>query len=249
MKATYLSDQGKVRKHNEDATGIFYDTNNNLLAIVADGMGGHLAGDVASKMVLDYFQKAWVENTTNFTANEAEEWLNSNLETINSQILSHANSNNECSGMGTTVVIAIIIDDFVTIANIGDSRAYVIKDNLIEQITEDHSLVNELIKHGELSPEDAEHHPRKNVLLRALGTENIVTADFTSFSIDEKNMFLLCSDGLSNKVIKEEILNVLIDKCDIDTKAQELINKANDNGGEDNISLVIIDFERAVESR
>ncbi|MDF2606917.1 MAG: protein phosphatase [Bacillales bacterium] len=249
MKVTYLSDQGKVRKHNEDATGCFYDKNGNVLAIVADGMGGHLAGDVASRMVLDYFQTEWLENTEIFTAKEAENWLNKHLETVNEQILIHANNNAECNGMGTTVVITILIDDFVTIANIGDSRAYVINESSIEQITEDHSLVNELIKHGELSPEDAEHHPRRNILLRALGTESKVNADYATYSIDEKNMLLLCSDGLTNKVCNEDILNILIDNQDIETKALNLITKANDNGGEDNISLVIIDFERAAESR
>ena len=146
--------------------------------------------------------------------------------------------------MGTTIVAVILTDSFLTVAHIGDSRCYILNRNGFSQITEDHSLVNELVRSGEITIEDAENHPRKNVLLRALGTEASVSMDIRTMMFEKGDILLLCSDGLSNKVSKEELIDTLKNERTIDEKATSLINLANDHGGEDNITLIIIELQQ-----
>ena len=142
--------------------------------------------------------------------------------------------------MGTTVIIAICTPNFVTIGHIGDSRCYMVSEGEISLVTEDHSLVNELVRHGEISREDAEYHPKKNVLLRALGTEEKVGLDVKTLVLEEDDQLLLCSDGLSNKVSIADMKQIL--QLNEQVKGQRLIQLANDRGGEDNITLVLIDY-------
>ena len=240
MKFVYRTDRGKVRNHNEDHVGIFFNQSNEILAVVADGMGGHLAGDVASKMATDLLKKFWIEKDQIESPEAAEHWFKENVYKINEEIFQYANENPECQGMGTTLVASICTEKYITIAHIGDSRGYVLTEDGFRQLTDDHSLVNELVKSGQISKEDAEHHPRKNVLLRALGTELNVSIDTLTIEFEPGDSLLLCSDGLTNKVSDDELLNILQSELNLEEKANQLIHLANEKGGEDNISLAII---------
>ncbi|NEY82394.1 Stp1/IreP family PP2C-type Ser/Thr phosphatase [Bacillus sp. 3H-10] len=242
MKAVYMTDRGKIRPHNEDSGGVFINIDKDYLAIVADGMGGHRAGDVASEMTLTTL-KEWWKSTKEITTPEiAEQWLKEKINNVNNKLFTHSKNNQECQGMGTTLVAAICTKRFSTIANIGDSRCYILNETGLQQLTEDHSLVNELVRSGQITKEDAEHHPRKNVLLRALGTEDHVETDIKTITFEEDDILLLCSDGLSNKVSDQEINDELMKNISIEEKAANLIKMANDNGGEDNITLVIVEY-------
>lgn len=242
MRTIYRTDRGKVRQHNEDNGGVFINSTGIRLAIVADGMGGHRAGDVASTMTVDLLKKSWDEAGAIETANEAEEWLRENITKVNEVLFQHAAENNECQGMGTTIVAAICTDKFASVANIGDSRCYLHNESGFKQVTEDHSLVNELVRTGQITKEDAEHHPRKNVLLRALGTELKVEMDIVTVMFEEEDILLLCSDGLSNKVSEQEMCNIVKNEYSLEEKATAFIDLANQYGGEDNITLVLVQF-------
>ncbi|AZV42217.1 protein phosphatase [Peribacillus asahii] len=242
MRTIYRTDRGKVRQHNEDNGGVFINSTGIRLAIVADGMGGHRAGDVASTMTVDLLKKSWDEAGAIETANEAEEWLRENITKVNEVLFQHAAENNECQGMGTTIVAAICTDKFASVANIGDSRCYLHNESGFKQVTEDHSLVNELVRTGQITKEDAEHHPRKNVLLRALGTELKVEMDIVTVMFEEEDILLLCSDGLSNKVSEQEMCNIVKNEHSLEEKATAFIDLANQYGGEDNITLVLVQF-------
>ncbi|MBT2603401.1 Stp1/IreP family PP2C-type Ser/Thr phosphatase [Peribacillus frigoritolerans] len=249
MRAIFKTDRGKVRQHNEDNGGIFENSEGVRLAIVADGMGGHRAGDVASAMTIDLLKKGWEVSTGIETANDAEDWLKQQIFTVNQLLFEHAEANTECKGMGTTIVAAICTDKFATIANIGDSRCYLYNESGFKQVTEDHSLVNELVRSGQISKEDAENHPRKNVLLRALGTEMQVEMDIMTVIFEENDLLLLCSDGLTNKVSELELEETVTNAQSLEEKANSLIDKANHYGGEDNITLVLVQFTEESESR
>lgn len=196
MNAVFKTDRGKVRQHNEDNGGVFINPEGVRFAIVADGMGGHRAGDVASLMAVEHLSNHWMESKSINTAQDAEIWLSENIGKVNRILFEHARENTECQGMGTTIVAAICTDKFATIANIGDSRCYLNNESGFKQVTEDHSLVNELVRSGQITKEDAEHHPRKNVLLRALGTEPAVELDVMTIIFEEGDILILCSDGL-----------------------------------------------------
>ena len=249
MDAVYLTDKGKVRHHNEDNGGIFTNLAGQRLAIVADGMGGHRAGDVASEMTIDFLKEQWEKEGEIETAEHASDWLKQNIGEVNMLLFNHAQENPDCEGMGTTVVAAICTGLFVTVLNVGDSRGYIFNEAGFHQLTEDHSLVNELVRSGQISKEDAEHHPRKNVLLRALGTEMTVDADIKTIIFEEGDLLLLCSDGLSNKVSQEEMSGILAGDQELNDKAAALVERANQNGGEDNITLVIAAYPDAPEGR
>ncbi|HLS35118.1 MAG TPA: Stp1/IreP family PP2C-type Ser/Thr phosphatase [Bacillota bacterium] len=240
MKAIFLTDRGKVRDYNEDSGGYFYNDFDQLLAIIADGMGGHQAGDVASEMAVDIVKRKWQQVNKIVSPETAELWIKAILDEINHQIYEHASKKEEYHGMGTTAVIAICTNDFITIGHIGDSRCYVNNANGFQQLTEDHSLVNELVKSGQISTEDAEHHPRKNIVLKALGTEETVRADIKSLSWEKGNQLLLASDGLTDKISNEELAEFLNEDEELENIGTQMIQMANERGGEDNISLIVI---------
>ncbi|MCJ8006217.1 Stp1/IreP family PP2C-type Ser/Thr phosphatase [Lederbergia wuyishanensis] len=229
-----------IRPHNEDNGGIFYNEKGNCLAIVADGMGGHQAGEVASRIAVTKLQELWTAVESELTPESAEKWFLENVSKVNKEIFDHSQQFQEYKGMGTTLVAAISTATFATIVNVGDSRCYLLNDNGFNQLTEDHSLVNELIKAGQISPEDAELHPRKNVLLNAMGTESNIDMDISTITFEEGNKLLLCSDGLSNKVSSSEMAKILMEETNLNEKAEALIQLANHYGGEDNISIAII---------
>ncbi|MEC1541646.1 protein-serine/threonine phosphatase PrpC [Bacillus subtilis] len=248
MLTALKTDTGKIRQHNEDDAGIFKGKDEFILAVVADGMGGHLAGDVASKMAVKAMGEKWNEAKTIPTApSECEKWLIEQILSVNSKIYDHAQAHEECQGMGTTIVCALFTGKTVSVAHIGDSRCYLLQDGDFVQVTEDHSLVNELVRTGEISREDAEHHPRKNVLTKALGTDQSVSIDTRSFDIEPGDKLLLCSDGLTNKVEGTELKDILQSDSAPQEKVNLLVDKANQNGGEDNITAVLLELALQVE--
>ncbi|KJJ42863.1 protein phosphatase [Bacillus subtilis] len=248
MLTALKTDTGKIRQHNEDDAGIFKGKDEFLLAVVADGMGGHLAGDVASKMAVKAMGEKWNEAEAIPAAPAAcEEWLIEQILAVNSKIYDHAQAHEECQGMGTTIVCALFTGKTVSVAHIGDSRCYLLQDDDFIQVTEDHSLVNELVRTGEISREDAEHHPRKNVLTKALGTDQSVSIDTRSFDIEPGDKLLLCSDGLTNKVEGTELKDILQSDSAPQEKVNLLVDKANQNGGEDNITAVLLELALHVE--
>ncbi|MFC4320229.1 Stp1/IreP family PP2C-type Ser/Thr phosphatase [Litchfieldia salsa] len=248
MKSVCLSDRGKVRPHNEDSCGVFKNNDGLTLAVVADGMGGHRAGDVASSMATSLLKERWEQSSDIETPEHAEKWLQTNISRLNSELYKHSQENSECLGMGTTIDAVICSNTFATIAHIGDSRCYLSNTNGFNQLTNDHTLVNELVRSGQISKEDAEHHPRKNVILRALGTEQTVEIDMKTIIFEEEDMLLLCSDGLTNKIPELELKSILHTNEELEQKAQLLVQMANDNGGEDNITLVIVQYPSMSES-
>lgn len=240
MEAQFQTDRGQVREHNEDAGGIFYNEANQVLAIIADGMGGHSAGDVASETAVSLFKKEW-EQTETFTSPESiADWLKELLEKTNKKIYELSLEKKDYQGMGTTVVVAVIIKDFVTIGHVGDSRCYIINEAGFRQITEDHSLVNELVRSGEISKDEALVHPRKNIVLKALGTSEEVTPEINCVGWEQGNKLLLCSDGLTDKLTNEELATALSEASKVQEVTKDLIRVANDRGGEDNISVIVI---------
>lgn len=241
MEACFLTDRGQVRGHNEDSGGVYYNSTGQLLAVIADGMGGHQAGDIASEMAVSIIQDKWQKSNELKVPEETEAWLAEILLHVNHEIYELASKKEGLAGMGTTIVVIINSGDFITIAHIGDSRCYIQNENGFKQITEDHSLVNELVRSGQISKEDAEQHPRKNIVLKALGTEEKVDADISSLSLEEGDKLLLCSDGLTDKISNNKILEFITSNQTLKQIGQDLINLANERGGEDNISLIIID--------
>lgn len=240
MQTQFLTDRGQVRDHNEDSGGVYYNVSGQILAIIADGMGGHQAGDVASEMAVSTLKSEWKDLTELSSPEQTEDWLSDVLQNINTSIYEQAKQHEEYAGMGTTVVVAISGEDFMTIGHIGDSRCYLYNENGFNQVTEDHSLVNELVRTGQITEEDAKFHPRKNIVLKALGTEPHVLADIQSISFEQGDRLLLCSDGLTDKLSNGELSDFVQSSDDIKETAQKMIDLANERGGEDNISLILI---------
>ncbi|OZU90367.1 protein phosphatase [Virgibacillus indicus] len=240
MKSHFLTDTGKVRSHNEDSGGIFYNTTGQMLAVIADGMGGHQAGDVASEMATTLIKNEWEECSEMRSPEESAAWLSKTIAYLNKEIYAHATQNEECFGMGTTIVIMICIEDIITVAHIGDSRCYILNENGFNQITEDHSLVNALVQSGQITKDDALSHPRKNIVLKALGTEEQIEPDIQTLELEQDNKILLCTDGLTDKVQDAELLEIIQTSEDIETAGKSMIESANDRGGDDNITLILL---------
>ncbi|MDT8859076.1 Stp1/IreP family PP2C-type Ser/Thr phosphatase [Alkalihalobacillus sp. MEB130] len=248
MEFTFRTDVGKIRAHNEDSGGVFKN-DIGVLAVVADGMGGHRAGDVASAMTTTYLQDVWGEVEEMATVVDAEKWLIEQFEQINEHLYAHAEKHSECRGMGTTLVVALCTEEFISIAHIGDSRAYIYNEFGFQLKTSDHSLVQELVRNGQISEEEAEHHPRRNVLLQALGTEREIKIDVTTLQVEEEQHVLLCSDGLTNKVNHDELKAHLEGAGELSIKAEKLVHLANERGGEDNITVALVHYKEESNER
>lgn len=240
MKSFYLTDAGKVRSHNEDSVTIVKNQNGEHLMMVADGMGGHRAGEIASSMVVTHLGARFSNLSTVGTKFDAVNWLNENINIVNNDILKYTEENPESTGMGTTIVLALLTDNFLIFGNIGDSSGFVLKNGKLHKITKDHTLVNLLVETGEIKPEDALNHPKKNVLMKALGTENKQVLDI--FDVDrDVDAILLCSDGLTNMLTYEQIEKVLGEKdLKIEDRLLKIIKKCNVRGGTDNISIAYL---------
>ena len=247
MKSFYLTDAGKVRSHNEDSVTILKNKSNEYLMIVADGMGGHRAGEVASSMVVTHMGKRFSEVSTVGTKVDAINWLNDNISEINKNIIDYTKDHEESKGMGTTVVLALLTKEFLIFGNIGDSSGFAIKNGKLHKVTHDHTLVNLLVEAGDLTEEEAKYHPKKNVLMKALGGMDKVELDI--FDVDTSaSGILLCSDGLTNMLTEEQIEKVLNDEeLDIEEQIIKLIRKANARGGTDNISIAYLNKESGDE--
>ena len=240
MRSFYLTDTGRVRSHNEDSVTIVKNTSNEHLMIVADGMGGHRAGEIASSMVVTQIGKRFSEMPSIGTKLDAVNWLKENIDEVNNNILKYGEENPDSSGLGTTVVMALLTKEFLMFVNIGDSSGFVLKDHKLHKITKEHTLVNFLVETGEITKEEAINHPKKNVLMKALGVSEKIEADI--FDVDPNiDAIVLCSDGLTNMLSKEQIESVLNEEdISSEEKLIKLIKKANARGGSDNISIAYL---------
>jgi serine/threonine protein phosphatase PrpC len=248
MKMANKSDIGRIRTVNEDRA--FAETNKHgvTVAIVADGMGGHQAGDFASQKATQIIQEQLLLLEPELSEEVYVYQVKDAIIRANQAVYEIALQQEKYHGMGTTVVVALVCNERVVIGHIGDSRAYRFREGGLTQLTEDHSLVNELVKSGQITPEEAEHHPRRNVLVRALGTDAEVKVDVQVLAWEAGDVLLLCTDGLSGLVGYEGILNILKQKTDLNQKASILIDSALTAGGDDNITVVLLASESQKES-
>ncbi|MGN0992597.1 MAG: Stp1/IreP family PP2C-type Ser/Thr phosphatase [Bacilli bacterium] len=239
METFYLTDTGMVRDHNEDSVIIIKNSEDSILMAVADGMGGHRAGEVASSIAISYLSKRFTESFFKMNKASAVEWIKNCVNEINGQMFKYTEENPESKGMGTTLVMTLITKDYILFGNIGDSSGFVMKDNKIHKVTHDHTLVNLLLAAGELTEEEAKNHPKKNILMNALGINDPIEIDVfdCNMEIDE---ILLCSDGLTTMITEEQIEKVLLSDLTVEEKVIKLIKKANNRGGNDNISIAYL---------
>ncbi len=207
------------------------------LFLVADGMGGHKAGEYASRFTVDKI----VEDISELQTEEPVTALKEAMEDANRKLLKEAEADSKKAGMGTTLVAASVIGNRLYVANVGDSRLYIVNHDAITQITRDHSLVEEMVRLGEMDKAEARNHPDKNIITRAIGVLPEVSADFFEIEVKPEDTILMCSDGLTNMVDDEEIKRIVLGQRDIVEKAEKLVETANINGGKDNITVVLIE--------
>ena len=238
MKAFALTDVGQRRKINQDCVYASVEPVGNLpnLFIVADGMGGHKAGDFASRFAVNAVRESiGASQETN-----PIKLIRDAIELANRGILRESDEHEEMRGMGTTIVVTTIVDRYAYTANVGDSRLYLLGDTL-NQITKDHSLVEEMVRLGEITEAEARNHPDKNIITRAVGATSNVDIDFFDYKVRPGGIILMCSDGLSNMVEDEEIRRILRRTISIEEKARVLVETANENGGKDNIAVILVE--------
>ncbi len=242
MQTFYFTDPGIVRSHNEDNVTILNKNNKEFVLAIADGMGGHKAGEVASKIAIDHIINSFSSINTIGTKENAINWLRNTVTEINTQIFEYANEHPESKGLGTTLVIAIKTEDYILYGNIGDSSGFVIKNGLLHKATKDHTYVNMLLNSGKISEEDAKNHPGRNLLTRALGANDPIEIDIFDIDTSVKGLFL-CSDGLTNMLTTEQIEKIINSNLSIEEVVIKLIKKANSRGGTDNISIAYLKKE------
>ena len=237
MKSYSVTDVGQKRQVNQDYVYASEEPVGNLpnLFVVADGMGGHNAGDFASSFAVQTLvhtiQEDENQNPIKIIRNAVEE--------ANRKVLEESKLHVEMSGMGTTMVLVTIIDDYAYVANVGDSRLYLIEDQIL-QITKDHSLVQEMVRRGLITKEEAREHPDKNIITRVLGIGPEIEVDFFDIHLKENSVLLLCSDGLSNMVADEDIWRIVSTSREMKEAGMRLVSLANENGGKDNIAVVLV---------
>ena len=221
---------------NQDYVFASQDTVGNLpnLFAVADGMGGHNAGDYASSHAV----RILVDEIREDTDYNPVKVIRHAIETANTEIIEQAQKDEKLRGMGTTMVVATIVGQYAYVANVGDSRLYLIEDKIL-QITKDHSLVEEMVRLGGIKPEEAKHHPDKNIITRAIGAKDSVEVDFYEHRLKKGDIILMCTDGLSNMVEDEEIFQIVRSSRDVVEAVEQLIERANSNGGKDNIGVIV----------
>ena len=238
LKAFSMTDVGRKRQINQDYVFASPKLQGNMpnLFIVADGMGGHNAGDYASKYTVDTIvseiKKSFEKNPTII--------IKKAIQIANKGVRQKASEDTTLYGMGTTVVVATIIGRYLQVANVGDSRLYIVSPDEIKQITKDHSLVEEMVRLGGIAREDARLHPDKNIITRAIGARDEVEVDFFTVELKPYDTILMCSDGLSNMLEDEEIKQIIDQNKGIGETAEDLVRAANNNGGKDNIAVVLI---------
>lgn len=250
LKTAVRSHIGRVRQLNEDRAWVGTTPGGLTAAAVADGMGGHNAGDVASTLAIDSLSKSLSAWEGVVSAIEAEEKLKAIVLAANAAVFEAASTKPQYHNMGTTVVVALLDEREGLIGHIGDSRAYRVRGGAIEQLTDDHTLVNELARSGQLSREEAANHPRRNVLTRALGTDADVSVDLQRIDMLPGDRLLICSDGLSALVDKALILDTMnTEGVTLDQRADRLIALALTAGGDDNVTVALIEYEAETVTR
>lgn len=237
MQTFSMTDVGKKREINQDYVYTSEKSLGNLpnLFVVADGMGGHKAGDFASK----YTVKVLIQEIKDDKGESPEQIIRHAIGSANHKLIEASMEDEHLKGMGTTIVVATIIDHMMYFANVGDSRLYLINQE-ITQLTKDHSLVEEMVRMGGIKPEEAKNHPDKNIITRAIGAKGDVEIDFFEYRLKKNDKIVMCSDGLSNLVEDEEIFQIVQSSRDIVEAVEQLIGVANKNGGTDNIGVVMV---------
>ncbi len=238
MNIFSATDIGQKRKMNQDYIFTSGEPVGNLpnLFVVADGMGGHNAGDFASR----YGVSVLVETARRDRNFNPVKIMRNGMEAANREVLIKSRQDRSMAGMGTTMVACTVVGGYVYVANVGDSRLYVAGGSDLTQVTQDHSLIAEMVRLGELTPEEGRHHPDKNIITRAIGTSEEVRIDFFDMKLERGNQILMCSDGLTNMVGDDRIFEILRGR-DTDDVAQTLVDEANLNGGRDNIAVIVVE--------
>lgn len=238
--STCGTDSGSLRERNEDALLCMPEQH---IYMVADGVGGHNAGDKASDMAVQTLRQRILETppTPGVGEEQLMDYFLGLLKDVNHKIAKSAEETVEQAGMATTAVILYLSEESAYVINVGDSRAYLYRDGLLRQITEDHTFVNELIKNGTITKEEAEFHPKKNMITRALGGDEKLKPDFYRFDVFSGDRLLLCTDGLYNEVTEKEIREILELSSDTEAMSEQLIHQAKANGGSDNITVVCVE--------
>lgn len=242
MRIIMKTDIGMKRTNNEDVIQTVFNHQKQPLMILCDGVGGQQFGEVAASMCATYLANQW-QKTSLMTADQIQEWFDRHITVINSEIYEKGQIFSDLKGMSTTLVCASVFENQLVVAHVGDSRAYVYRHPEIRLITRDHSLVNYLLERGEITLEDAKKHPMKNVITRAIGTDPYVTIDFTQVSLMPSDSILLCSDGLSDMLDEEEMEMILSQNAILFDQGNRLVKQANENGGRDNISLILARYD------
>ena len=247
-KIGMLTDVGQVRPVDEDSIlaadlsfGVNSESSKFLLLAVADGMGGHAKGEEASKIALNAIARAVIPDLLNDTP--FTKLLEKGIQNANQDILDYTAKNPEASGMGTTSVCAVVKDNQIHLANVGDSRAYRVSDDEICRVTKDHSYVQALIDEGDITEEQAREHPRKNEITRAVGIMPSIEVDTMKLTLDSDESLLLCCDGVIAHLSDDDIHKIIRDSPDPQTACKEIVDMANERGGSDNISLIILSSE------
>lgn len=240
MKITGMTDIGSVRSRNEDAFDYGELADGTCWAVVCDGMGGVHGGKVASAAAIETVKEKICKcYNPSMTVSSLENLLLSSITTANVHVFDRGIYDNNLKGMGTTIVCALVKNEEACIAHVGDSRAYIIRNDTIEQITKDHSLVQEMLDKGQITKEEFENNPIKNIITRAMGVDEDIDIDFDYASIGKDDVLLLCTDGLSGLVSPSRLLEIY-QTTDFESLAQKYIDEANEKGGSDNITVVIM---------
>ncbi len=239
IQVGFKTDKGRVRERNEDSLFVMPRED---IYIIADGVGGQNSGQIASSMavtnIADYIKNNPLTGLE--TETDLKNYFLTCMITVNDLIYSTARATSENIGMATTVVLLYLVGDNGYFINIGDSRAYICREGMISQVTEDHSYVNELVKGGSITKEEAELHPRKNMITRALGGEQNILPDFYWLKTKKEDIIILCTDGLYGEVTKDEMCSMALTSCSMSELSTNLVHRANQNGGNDNITIICI---------
>jgi serine/threonine protein phosphatase 1 len=240
MEISILTDVGQRRTNNQDYANQYINKAGKSMIFLADGMGGHRAGNIASEMAVTDLGAAWVATEIS-TINEVREWFAENLEKENQQI-HRIGQDEEHKGMGTTLEAVAIIDDQVLFAHVGDSRIGLVRNGEYHQLTSDHSLVNALLKAGQITEEEAAHHPQRNIITQSIGQKDELQPDFGMVTVEAGDFIVINSDGLTNMISGDEIRDIVVSDLSVEEKAKTLVRFANNAGGLDNITVVLIHF-------
>jgi serine/threonine protein phosphatase PrpC len=243
LKFAAGTDKGLLREINEDSCMIIPGCSSSPYAfIIADGMGGHNCGEIASRMAVDSVSEFIRQNSGRLNSSNMQQELRAAVEQANSAVYKKSMESDEFSGMGTTLTMAVIDGNTLTAAHVGDSRLYLIRGGEIRQLTQDHSYIGELLRNGTLTREEAENHPRRNIITRAVGCTPEILVDIISQEIEEYDIFVLCTDGLTNKICEDEISGIVRDN-EPEEACLRLIEAAIRQGGDDNITVIVIKCE------